>query len=310
MDFAGGEDFEFGVLAGDEIDALPPPPAPQPRVDAPDWQRALAAVTLKSELQIAAASTGAHLTYVLTAPPRGTVTEVTLHFERAEPRADGTWSAPRRVDFVADAAHLPDADDRWATALVRGTAPIYGNVLLNGPLLDVLLPRLCPTGRVRLRQAHRNVPAITAEGESPLMWDAAGVWQFVLTVVFEPPSAAESLGSYRVDAVLVRDDVRVGVHRFALLTDSIAVVDGVAARFDPAGGFAWAVQLRARGALRIPVESRRALVESLARSAVEHVEVPDDLRWDERVVAPRFRVTIGRPVEGPAGPCPGAGPRG
>ena len=103
--------------------------------------------------------------------------------------------------------------------------------------------------------------------------------------------------AYRVDAVLERDGVRVSVHHFTLLTDTVAILDHVAGRFDSAGGFAWAAQLRARGALVIPAYSRRALIESLARSAVERVELPDALRWEERVASPRFGVTIGRPDE-------------
>jgi superfamily II DNA or RNA helicase len=304
MDFAGGEDYAFGVLDEDELDTRPLPAPPPVSVEAPDWQRALAAVTLRSE-QLTPAHTDSHLIYVLATPIRGTVTEVTLHLERIERKADGAWSRPRRLDFIGDPAHFQDADDRWATALLRGAAPLHGLHILNGPLLDVLLPRLCPTGRVRLRQAHRNVPALAPDGEKPLLWDDDGVWRFVLNVIYDGGEATEpDGGTYRVDALLVRGDMRVSVHQFALLTDTIAVLDGVAARFDPAGGFAWAVQLRARGALEIPAASRRALVESFARSAVEHVEVPDELRWEERSIAPRFRVTIGRPLDDRAGACP------
>jgi superfamily II DNA or RNA helicase len=289
MDFAGGEDYEFGVLdAGDwepAIRSLTPVP-----LQAPDWQRALAAVTLKSDRLTPSAIGDSQLHYVLTAPVRGTVTEVGVHLERIERQRDGRWSRPRRADLTADSIpQLPDGDDRWALSLMFATSP-HGITRLNGPLLDVLLPRLGPTGRVRLRQSHRNVPAIASEAERPLAWDAGEPWRFTLVV-----ERVEM--SYRVDAVLERGSERVSVHDFSLLTDSVAVRDSVAAKVEPAGGFAWAVQLRARGAIAIPVESRRALIESLARSAVEHIELPEELHWEERTVAPKFRAIIGRPHE-------------
>jgi superfamily II DNA or RNA helicase len=307
MDFAGGEDYEFGVLDAEEPE--PPLRALTPvSVDAPDWQRALAAVAWTSD-ELTSPSPDSQLLYVLTAPIRGTVTEVALQLERIDRLRDGTWSRPRRADVSADSmVQWPHPDDRWALGLIFAASP-FGMTRLTGPLLDVLLPRLCSTGRVRLRQAHRNVPLIAPEGEAALRWEPGHPWRFRLIVATDASESLTSSGgiaqpaAYRVDAVLERGEARVSVHRFALVTDSIAVLDGVAAPFDPAGGFAWAVQLRARGALAIPVESRRALIESLARSAVRHVEVPDELHWEERVVAPRFRATIERPLED-RGVCP------
>jgi superfamily II DNA or RNA helicase len=80
-----------------------------------------------------------------------------------------------------------------------------------------------------------------------------------------------------------------------LLTDSIAVLDDTASRFDPAGGFRWATYFRTRGAFVVPANATRALVESLAHSPIEHVELPPDLQWEERDVPPRFQITIGKP---------------
>jgi superfamily II DNA or RNA helicase len=307
MDFAGGEDYAFGVLDDDEVEpyARPLPAVP---LEAPDWQRALAAVTVGSDRLAPSGAPDAQLLYVIGAPIRGTVTEVAVHLERIERQRNGHWTRPRRADITADTIlHLPDPDDRWALSLMFGTSPL-GITRLNGALLDLLLPRLCPTDRVRLRQSHRNVPAIASDAEPALTWDSGEPWRFKLIVARESGAprrdAPEPLAdTYRVDAVLERADTRVSVHDFALLTDSVAVRDQAAARFDSAGGFAWAVQLRARGALTIPVDSRRALVESLARSAVQHIELPDDLHWEERAAAPGFRATIGRPLED-RGVCP------
>jgi superfamily II DNA or RNA helicase len=318
MDFAGGEDYAFSTYDDEHEVVTPRKLLPPVQVDSPEWQRALAAVTPAVNDELASPTTApSHLLYVLTTPPRGTVTEVALQVESTERKRDGTWTRPRAAVLTADSiARLPDADDRWAIGLVSAAAarlrtsgvywPAYapdtlGRMQLNGPLLEVLLPRLCATGRVRLRQTHRNVPAVaTSDGERPLLWDGSGSWQFRLVVTREGEGDD---AVYRVDGVLVRDAVRISIHEFALVTDNVAVLDGVASRFDPAGGFAWAVQLRARGALSIPVHSRLALIESFARSAVQHIDAPEELQWEEHDATPRFRATIGRPID-PRGTCP------
>lgn len=318
---------------GDSLEEAPPRDAPpgtaganalQPdaRSAMPDWLIALNAVDADVTEPPAAAAPGAPLIYVLTAPARATLTELPMVLERRDPTPDGGWARPRHARLrIEDIAHLPDADDRWALSLMhpgttatrhpaaapRGLGPYVthsssqgtpiGITYLTAPLLDVLLPRLCATGRVRLRRAatHAHVPA-TDLHDVTLVWDDGGRWQFVLEV-----TAAED--GYRVDAALVRGDARVRVHDATLVTDTLAVIDGRVARFDPAGGFGWAAQLRSRGPLMIPVASRRALVESLARSAVAHVELPDELRWEERTAPPHFAVTIGAP-DGARGACP------
>jgi superfamily II DNA or RNA helicase len=360
MDFAGGEELEFGLVDDEaEHDELANYAllSASAHATTPEWAVALAAVTPARE-ELTPDGSGSKLLYVLTSPLRATATEVPLTIEQVERRDDGGWSRPRPSELTLDEVpHLPDADDRWALSLVYASsahprpqawhpyeAPGHsaGITYVNGPMLDVLLPRLCPTGRVRLRTAHRNVPTVGPAEEPPLRWEAGEAWRFVLVVNGYPPlpheghegheghdghegqiilegvegsegveeseavagnRATTEPEAYRVDAVLERGGVRVSVHQFALLTDTVAVLDHVAGRFDSAGGFAWAAQLRARGALVIPAHSRRALIESLARSAVEHVELPDALRWEERVVSPRFGVTIGRPDE-LSGACP------
>jgi superfamily II DNA or RNA helicase len=335
MDFAGGEELEFGLLDDEsEMDPLTTlglsPGTPSQAAPPPEWAVALAAVTPAATEELTADRWDSQLLYVLTAPLKATVTEVALTIEQIEQRGDRGWSRPRPSALtLEEVPHLPDATDRWALSLVYATsahprpqawhpyeAPGHatGTTYLNGPMLDVLLPRLSATGRVRLRAAHSHVPTVGPAEEPPLRWDAGKAWRFVLVVeqiILEGAEGSEGVEgqrrtepeAYRVDAVLEREGVRVSVHQFALLTDTIAVLGHVAGRFDSAGGFAWAAQLRARGALVIPAHSRRALIESLARSAVEHVELPDALRWEERVTAPRFGVTIGRPDEG-SGTCP------
>jgi superfamily II DNA or RNA helicase len=295
--------------------ATPPVAVPKP----PEWSLALSAVTSSSSRERPASSwLGSQLLYVLTVPPRATLAEVPLILEKLDRKADGGWSKPQPSRLMRSAiAHLPDPDDRWALSLIHGTLPYswdagrygylaapLGTAYVKTPVIDLLLHRLCSTGRVRLRHAASH------EGDVTLEWDPGEPWRFHLlitrddgtseTVDLEPGNTVEQERelqtiAYRVDAVLTRGDRRETIHAFALVTDSVAVLGAVAAPFDPAGGFTWAGQLRARGPIVVPAESRRALVESLATSAVEQVQLPDDLQWEERVVTPQFHATISAP---------------
>jgi superfamily II DNA or RNA helicase len=299
---------------------VPPYEAP-PRP--PDWELALDGVKPKAREGFPAASANSQLLYVLSVPPRATVTEVPIGVEKRERRRDGEWGKPQPSRLtLTGIAYLPDADDRWALALIHSTSAIpreggpYGYGLasqplpveyVKAPMLDMLLHRLCSTGRVILRVVAPGsyLPEPGArrprtETDTALEWEPGEPWRLHVVVAREETAAGGA--GYRVDAFLARGDRRASVQAFALLTDSIAVLDGVARPFDPAGGLAWARQLRSRGPISVPADSRRELIDSIASSGVEEIDLPSELQWDERAVPPRFRATIGTPTAW--GACP------
>jgi superfamily II DNA or RNA helicase len=316
MDFKDLEDREL-LVPERRVGAadLAPRPTPRPPRRAiptvPDWELALSGVKPRALESLPAASADSQLLYVLSVAPRATVTEIPLIIEKRERKRDGLWGKPQPSRLtLTGIAYLPDPDDRWALALVHSTSAIpresgaYGYGLasqplpveyVKAPMLDMLLHRLCGTGRVRLRQNETDVP---------LEWEPGEPWRLHVVVTRENDTSGDEghAGGYHVDAFLCRGERRERVHDFALVTDSVAVRSNIAAPFDPAGGFAWARQLRTRGAIRVPAESRRELIESIASSGVEEIEFPDDLQWEERSVTPRFHATIGAP--NPWGNCP------
>jgi superfamily II DNA or RNA helicase len=390
-DFVDDLDLE-GFAAGRYGDRryprrLPPVPRVVPELQGPrrqhsappEWSVVLAGLGPESADRPVSVWAGAQLIYVIAAPAGATITELPLVVERQERKKNGEWSKPQASRLTFDAIpHLPDADDRWALSLIHAASSFprdaggYGYGLnaqplgpsyLRSSIVDLLLPRLCGTGRVRVRHvAGPYAGSAPVEGDATLAWEDGEPWRFELVVTPTRETGTEVAGSgdggrrgggdggreggdggrrrdgdggreggdgggqgcgdggreggdggrqstemedataYRVDALLRRGEEQVDIGDFELLTDSVAIRNNHGARFDPAGGFAWAVALRRRGAVVVPGDSRRALIDALVRSGVEHVGLPDELRWEERAIAPRFRINIGAPT--PFGACP------
>ncbi len=286
------------------VPRVAPPRRPAP----PAWSLALDAVRHKPQETLPATSSDAQLLYVFVVPPRDTATEIALAVERRARKRNGQWSKPQAARLtLSGIGYLTDPDDRWALSLVHATstypresgAYAYGigsqplpPAYVKAPLLDMLLHRLCDTGRVYLRiDGSGALPEAKNPDDVQLEWDPGEPWRFELVIT----RGATEGDSYHVDAFLRRGGRRENVHRFALLTDSVAVLDNVAAPFDPAGGLAWAQQLRTRGSIDVPPQSRGELIESIASSGVEQIERPPDLHWEERTVTPRFHAVIHKP---------------
>jgi superfamily II DNA or RNA helicase len=286
-----------GMIQDDEPDWVIPPAA-EP------WQSVLANVVQAPRPRATAALADAELLYVILAPSLATLTELPLHLERRERKRDGSWGKPHPARITADMLPaLSEPDDRWALSLLHGISsyPLttwsgsyptpLGISYLRRPMIELLMPRLCATGRVRLRQAPPEVLASArADSDIAVAWDDGPPWRFGLVIT------GDRLDGYRVEGKLARPGASVALQDCALLADGLAIIDGVASGFDMAGGNAWIGQLRNRTELLIPGGAQQGLRAALVRSGVEDVEVPADLKWETREVAPRPRVTIGAPT--------------
>ena len=110
---------------------------------------------------------------IILAPTQATLDELPLHIERRERKRDGTWGKPAAGPIDGgDARHL--ARPRGPVGAVplarqltlrahrmdRGYGQDCGPLgpsYLKKSLVELMMPRLCATGRVRLRQAQVNV---------------------------------------------------------------------------------------------------------------------------------------------------------
>jgi len=197
---------------------VPAPPRP------PDWARALQALTPPADDRSVWPWAGSQLIYVISAPSGVVLRELPLSVERLDRKKNGEWSKPQPARLTFDMiAQLPDEADRWAVSLLHAVSSFpraagsygygpyaqpLGPVYLRSAMIDVLLPRLCATGRVRLRRGAGPYRSPGHSGESAdqevtLSWDAHAPWRFMLDVVRLPDdasTAAEARG-YRADAV-------------------------------------------------------------------------------------------------------------
>jgi superfamily II DNA or RNA helicase len=275
-----------------------------PRRPAP-WETVLASVIPVPHIPSAGVVPGAELLYVILVPNQATLSQLPLHLERRERKRDHTWGKPQPARLTTDMiAALPDPEDRWVLSLLHAhssygttgwgspypsTLPI-GASYLKRPLVELIMPRLCATGRVRLRQAQANqLPLTRSDVDVPLVWDDGPPWRFRLTVTGGRDR------NYRVEGQLVRGGGRLPLGRCALLMDGLVVIDNVAARFEMAGGARWIAELRNQTEVTIPGGAHRGLREAIVRSGVEDVDLPDDLMWESRTVAPRPRLIVGPP---------------
>ncbi len=199
------------------VRAAPHRPAP--------WETVLASVIPVPHFPSVGVLPGAELLYVILAPTQATLSEIPLHLERRERKRDNTWGKPQPARLTTEMiAALPDPEDRWVLSLLHahssyGTAgwvspyattlPI-GASYLKRPLVELIMPRLCATGRVRLRQAQANVlPLTRSDVDVPLVWDDGPPWRFRLAVTGGRDT------NYRVEGLLVRDGRAVAALRAA-----------------------------------------------------------------------------------------------
>jgi len=214
-----------------------------------------------------------------------------------ERKASGEWTRlkPQKVP-PSWVEQLPDSSDREVLELLLGARPatawdpygVYGpygqapsTFRLSGPLSQVVLPKLCATGRCRLRASadERDPPA--------LVWDDGPAWELWIQLRLEGDH-------YRVEGELRRGGESLAPSSALLLTaGGLLFFPGKAARLDHRGGLAWIAGPRKGGALRVPREQgRELLVEMLEFPERPRLDLPEELRLQEVREPPRPRLKV------------------
>ncbi len=213
-------------------------------------------------------------------------------------RKNGAWSKLRPASVTpSEAEHLVDPVDREILSLLLGAGNpwSYGSTyepgfsrsryVLNGPLEDLILPKIAQSGRGGLDRIGDE------QGFFPFGWDDGLPWRFDMQIA--PEEGSESI---RVDGRFVRNGEWLELREPVLLLGRGFLFTRTAmARLDADGGFSWIARLRSFGPISMPIGLSDALVETVARSGLDPYALPPDLRYDVVDGTPLPRVRVGRP---------------
>jgi superfamily II DNA or RNA helicase len=227
---------------------------------------------------------------------KGFGTVINLLFRQR--RKNGAWSKPRPANVTTnESEHLADAADREILSLLLGAGNpwSYGTTYepgfsrsrytLNGPLEDLVLPLIARSGRGVLDR-HGD-----QEGFFGFVWDDGPPWRFDLQIATE-----NGTDPIRVDGSFVRAGQRLDLREpVLLLSRGFLFTQSALARLDVGPAFPWIAQLRSFGPIAIPRGESATLVETAARSGLDPVALPADLRYDVVEGTPRPRVRVSRP---------------
>ena len=279
------------------------------------WQRDLSKLRSAQAAELAAQSvsnrrapaTAAQLWYLLLLEPTRTQGLPNISLRQRKLKKNGQPSKLSQTKITKEElATLPDSDDRWLLGMLVGNEirSSYGynyhgigsyaevrDFSVVPAMFEVLLPRLCATGRF----GWLPNDGINREDEvQVLAWDDGPPWQFQLEVSKTPDAER-----WRFDGALRRGNevAELGApllllaHRLVIFADRIA-------RLEVGPSFSWIAQLRVNGPMEVPVSAEPELVEQLATMPAPPPELPAALRWEEQHVTPVVCLKIVKPKHG------------
>jgi superfamily II DNA or RNA helicase len=230
-------------------------------------------------------------------------TGLSLEVAYRERKRDGEWGKPKSLRLSQrQVAQLPDPADRQAVAFLAGARSDYGSYYggysysdydsapsrytLTGPMLDSLVPLVCRTGHCVLRLSRED-PEL-----HPLAWDDGPPWELWLDVA---PNASGK--EYVLTGSLRRDDQRLPLTEPVLLLDGGALFfRDRAARLEHFGAFKWINLLRQHGSLTVPAGHKEELLRELLKlRQLPRLDLPEEMRFEERQATPRPRLKVKPP---------------
>lgn len=216
-----------------------------------------------------------------------------MEITHRERKKNGDWGKLKTARFSRRSIYdLPDAADREILSILAGI-PDPGSYYiqdsvpfayrLSGAMLNVVVPRICATGRCTMR-INASVPL---EQQTPLAWDDGPPWELRLNVRSEHRHWA-------IRGELVRGDVTMDLTKPDLLTEEgVLIADGLVSRLSASGYFGWIPTLRREGKIEVPLTHGPKLIEELLdHEHVPPVDWPDDLRFEEVTLTPKPRLQI------------------
>ena len=147
---------------------------------------------------------------------------------------------------------------------------------------------LCATGRLHTGERRRERGRVAFEAApEPLRWDDGEPWKLELELVAHEERRAKRAASYRLDGWLARGTERRPLSDARVLTQAgLAIFEGVAARFNPAGTFGIAGVLQgADSPVLVGDDELEAFVRDYyLASSPPALALPDGVRLDDAAV--------------------------
>jgi superfamily II DNA or RNA helicase len=216
-----------------------------------------------------------------------------LEVQSRQRKKNGEWAKPKPTSVaLSEIIQLPDPVDREIVPLLLGASDPYNTPYLTQygrasfrlaqPLVDRVLPLVAQSARALLRARPHPDEEIV-----PLAWDDGPPWTFHLEVVHG--SASES---FSIDGALVRGGDRLAIREPWMLIDGYVFHGRFVARLDARGAFAWLTHLRRSGPVVIPSDATGRLVDVLARSGIDPLDLPEELRFEIASESPQACVSL------------------
>ncbi len=217
---------------------------------------------------------------------------IPLEVNQRERKQNGEWGK-LKTNRISRAVipQIPDELDREILTVLGGAPDPYSYqpellpcvFRLKHSVPHVLLPKICATGRCRLR-LDNSVPL---ESMTPLAWDNNDPWQFRLLILRRDSNWILS-GQFR------RGEEHLDLAEPTLfLEDGFLIARGFISRFEHGGASGWLQLLRKEGHVKVPLTQGNELVEEiLSRPNPPSVDWPEELRFEHVESAPHPSLRI------------------
>jgi superfamily II DNA or RNA helicase len=272
------------------------PPAPPPP---PAWRRQL------DELVRQAPQSGSpgpefpakrQILYVVEAGANQNTGQLVIALFSRDRKANGEFTRPALLNLKrGQLAQLPMAEDREIIATLAGSKQYYGWDLSDAyepvptqcvpspPLATRLIQTAIQTGRCFLRSSRDS------DELNPLSWDDGEPWRFSLEM--RRDSRDEG---WEVDGVLRRGEETLKLSDTVLVTEHLVFTRDHAAQFEGSAHLEWLQHFRKSGKIQAPDRDGPSLVEALLNApGLPRFQVPEELHFEEIIVAPRPGLRIG-----------------
>ncbi|MCH5377588.1 MAG: SNF2 helicase associated domain-containing protein, partial [Planctomycetes bacterium] len=311
------DDFDEDILSIDALRRLAggrgavPPGLSRPKTAQPSWHSQMSALFAHSgdsDPWDAVVERPCEVWYMLDVSSSMQRGGLVVDFFHRVPRKDGSWGKIKRLSFRrGDVSMVTEQEDRHLLQLLVGndaqsdsgyTASFYASpyyqqetycrAIVAPAMYELLLPRLCATGRfVWLLDS-----SMSPEDGRTIAWDDGEPWRLRLRI--DPLPADQG---WTLNGELARgEESRPLSEPVLMLAHGLVLFGESMARLDAEEHFPWVATLRRHPRIEIPRNDRQPFLQRLwAAPSLPQVELPDELTLEQAQGDPQGKLSIRSP---------------